>query len=192
MLRLPELAAVVGGVVVCQRLVYLFGRYAEVQSHGDGSAQVGNVVCSNELCAHAVPRFIYILAPLDMQEGRTALYPCLHVGDSLTAHHESPFLGHLAQIVVQRIQENLSATPAQVVIEFAFGALHALKRAEPKQVRPSHIGDESVVGLHQRAQETYLSGMIGSRLHHRQVVFVGQTKQCAGYSYVVVQVALGV
>ena len=179
-------------MVVCQRLVYLLGRYAEVQSHGDGSTQVGNVVCSNELCAHAVPRFIYILAPLDMQEGRTALYPCLHVGDSLTAHHESPLFGHLPQIIVQRIQENLSATPAQVVVEFAFGALHALKRAEPKQVCPSHIGDESVVGMHQRAQETYLAGVIGSRLHHRQVVFVGQAKQRAWYSYMVVQVALGV
>ena len=70
--------------------------------------------------------------------------------------------------------------------------LYSIKRTEAEQVGTSHIGDEAIVGVYQRAQEGNLSRMIGPSLHHSQVMVPSQSEQGAWYTYVVVQVALGI
>ena len=54
---------------------------------------------------------------------------------------------HLGKEWIVGIAEDGAIVGKEVVVEFLFGALHALKRAKPFQMRTTDIGDESVVGF---------------------------------------------
>lgn len=68
--------------------------------------------------------------------------------------------GHSGQILIISIQEYASSVLGNIVVQFSLGILHALKTAEPKQVRLADIRDKTIVRLADLDQFSMSSGWL--------------------------------
>ena len=139
-----------------------------------------------------MPGLCLIRPPTKLHKGGTSGYCGLHIGFAACAveHIEAPFFGHLPQIIILRVQEDELAAGLQIIIKLALGALDTLKRAKTLQMGTAHIGDQTAVGLGKTAKLRNLAWMVGSSLHHGQIVFGTQAKEGQGHSDMVVEIAL--
>ena len=78
----------------------------------------------------------------------------------------------------------------QIVIEFAFGVNHALKRAKAFKVCATYVCNQSTVCIYNLRQFCNFSRVICSRFNHSNGVFCRQSQQGFGHTNVVVKVAL--
>lgn len=144
--RYLQLAAVVARHIPSQGMVNLFVGHAEMRPNGDGGEHVVEVVGADELCLHLVPSSVLAgrggsrsLAPSKLQVGRAAHYLasdadvwavglCVSQGFDVGA----VVAEHLFKVLVVLVDEHeaLRFVLLHVIVEFGFGAHHALKRAE--------------------------------------------------------------
>ena len=107
----------------------LFGRHAEVQTHGSRREGVGRIVRPDELRLHLLPLAAF-RPPAQFEERgaahRLAFHAVALAGQAVGLGGQS--CGNAVQMFVVGIQENAAAgLAAQVVVEFAFGVHHALE-----------------------------------------------------------------
>ena len=198
--RLAEFRSAVARTIVTQGMVYLLGRYVKAQTDGDGCQGVLQVVGPNQLCLHLVQCSGGLL-PMQSEERRTIHHLTAHI--PLARHFGVGATGQIAAqrgkigVVEVKQDERLFSTrhlttPADVRIQFGFRAHDPLKRTEAFQVGFADIGDQPTIGVDDVAQHRNLSGMVGARFHHRDVVRRREAQQGERHTDVIVQVALGV
>ena len=192
-LRLRPLAAVVRRAVRLECLHRRLRGNAEVSAHRDGRQRIGQVVGPDELRLHRVP-FAAVHAEAEREEGPVARQLALHLRTrarcAVGKRVES--FGRRAEVRVVDVQEHQAlGLRREVAVEFRLRLHHALKRAEARQVRCAHVGDEAAVGRHDFAEESNLPGVVRPRFHHGHLVVGAQAEQGEGHADVVVEVALG-
>ena len=80
----------------------------------------------------------------------------------------------------------------QIVIEFALGAHHALKRAEALQVSPPHIGNETTGRLHVIYQALNVARVRSAHLHYGYLMLWRQPQQRLRHAYIIIIIGFGV
>ena len=77
---------------------------------------------------------------------------------------------HLLQVGIIFVLEDGAVMLDEEVIQFGFGAHDSFEGAESLEVRPSDIGDETVVGFGYVHEFFDVPGMRGSHLDNRHLV----------------------
>ena len=100
---------------------------------------------------------------------------------------------HLTQKRVVGIDkdESVGASHLHKIIEFGLGPHHPFKTAEALQMCFPHIGDESKIRLCDVDERADVARMTRSHLHNSQFVFAGKPQQRLGYTYIIIEIALG-
>ena len=109
---LAELAAVVGGYIFLQSLVYECRLYAEVQAHGYCGENIGQIIGTDEVCLHGVPLCLRLAIPADAEHGIALRYLSLHVWHGFYVALRS----HVCKVGVLGVQECEAASGLQVIV----------------------------------------------------------------------------
>ena len=164
----PLRTAVVGQVggdgVADARLVHV-----EVAADGDRRGDVGAVVGSFEAVFHSVA-----------QCGRIVLH-----GQRIAPD------GHRHERIVVAGDECAASVFGEIVVELAFAALHPFGTAETCEVGVSDVGDQSVVGFGDGAEQGDLAAGARAHLHDAELRVAGHREKRERQTDVVVEVAAG-
>ena len=143
----------------------------------------------------SMPRGILVCSPLYFQEGRTIFYLRLNIRIHLQLRLfckriASTLTCHLAKVLIVTIQEDSLTSVCQIIIEFTFCSLYAIKRSKAFKMSTSHICYKSIVCLNHSAQELYLPRMICPSFNNGNLVFWTYSKQRAWHSDMIIQIPL--
>lgn len=200
--RFFELGTIVLWHIVAQSMIYLLGRDAKISADGSSSKGVVDVVRADKVGLNE----FRVLSP-EFRARLCTRFPTesevrIAYGD-LTADGEIGPLGRTAvaykmevvsdavEIGVVVMDEHHTAwARAQEIVKLALGSYDAFERAEALEVRLAHIGDDAVVGFHNVDKGLYLTWVVGSHLHHCNIVLRTELQQCFGHANMVVEITL--
>ena len=101
------------------------------------------------------------------------------------------FGGHARQDFVVRRDEGVAAVRRVEVDQFALAAANPLRSAETFEVRQADVGQDAVVRLGDRCQQSQFAAGARAHLHHAELRVAGHGEQRQRHADVVVEVAAG-
>ena len=203
-----HLRAVVCGDIFLQSCTDFLSIHAKVDTNGDGSKKVVDVVGSNKLCLNLMPlgaaTFLFKghqwLSPTELQEGvafddlsRDTAVPVVRVSGVGSNPYFFIVPNLIHEVFVVCIDENETFfLCTKEIVEFAFGLDNAFKRTKALQMGPAYIGNQTTGGLCRFCQCLDVARMTGPHLDDSYLMLACQSEQCLGNTYVVIEVALSV
>ena len=174
-----ELRAAVAGGVAGEGFVDALGSYVEVETDGDRCESVGEVVVPDEVSLYATLLDAEGGAgPGEVKEeliaragGSLSDDTCFGIGTIVDAVDT---FAHLLERLVFGTEEDDTLACAEAVIELALGAAYPFDGAEALEVRPTDVGDESVVGLGDGAELIDVSRLAGAHLDESKLMLWGE------------------
>ena len=174
-----ELGAAVAGSVAGEGFVNALGSYVKVKGDGDRSECVGKVVVPDEVSLYAMLLDAKGGAgPGEVEEELIARAwgglpddTCLGIGAVVDTIDT---FAHLLERLVFGTEEDDTLACAEAIIELALGAAYPFDGAEALEVRPTDVGDESVVGLGDGAELIDVPRLAGTHLDESKLMLWGE------------------
>ena len=170
-----ELRAAVAGGVADEGFVDTLGSYVEVKADGDRCESVGEVVVPDEVSLYGTLLDAEGGAgPREVKEeliaragGSLPDDTCLGVGAIVDAIDT---FAHLLERLVFGTEEDDTLACTEAFIELALSAAYPFDGAEALEVRPTDVGDESVVGLGDGAELINVPRLAGAHLDESKLM----------------------
>ena len=155
------------------------GSYVEVKSDGDGCKSVSEVVVPDEVSLYGTLLNAKGGAgPEEVEEELVARAwgglpddTCLGIGAVVDTIDT---FAHLLERLVFGTEEDDALACSEAVIELALSAAYPFDGAEALEVRPTDVGDESVVGLGDGAELIDVSRLAGAHLDESKLMLWGE------------------
>ena len=167
--RSDALRAVVVGNIAGDGVADAFVGNVEIVSHGDGGRDVEPVVAAFQMVFDAVGQRCGVI-----------------FGGQRIA-----FGGHARQDFVVGRNEGVASVRREEVEQFALAAANPLRSAEAFEVRQADVGQDAVVRLGDRCQQSQFAAGARAHLHHAELRVAGHGEQRQRHADVVVEVAAG-
>ena len=177
-----ELGAAVAGSVAGEGFVDTLGSYVEVKADGDRCKSVSEVVVPDEVSLYGTLLDAKGGAgPGEVEEELIARawggFPddtCLGIGTIVDAVDT---FAHLLERLVFGTEEDDTPACTEAFIELALGAAYPFDGAEALEVRPTDVGDESVVGLGDGAELIDVPRLAGAHLDESKLMLWGEAQE---------------
>ena len=177
-----ELRTTVTGRVAGEGFVDTLGSYVEVKADGDRCKSVSEVVVPDEVSLYGTLLDAEGGAgPGEVEEeliaragGSLPDDTCFGIGTIVDAVDT---FAHLLERLVFGTEEDDTLACAEAVIELALGAAYPFDGAEALEVRPTDVGDESVVGLGDGAELIDIPRLAGAHLDESKLMLWGETQE---------------
>lgn len=174
-----ELGAAVTGGVAGEGFVDTLGSYVEVKSDGDRCKSVSEVVVPDEVSLYGTLLDAKGGAgPGEVKEeliarawGSLPDDTCLGIGAVVDTIDT---FAHLLERLVFGTEEDDTLACAEAIIELALSATYPFDGAEALEVRPTDVGDESVVGLGDGAELIDVPRLAGAHLDESKLMLWGE------------------
>ena len=177
-----ELGATVAGGVAGEGFVDTLGSYVKVKADGDRSECVSEVVVPDEVSLYGTLLDAEGGAgPGEVEEELVASAwgglpddTCFGIGAVVDTVDT---FAHLLERLVFGTEEDDPLAGAEAIIELALGAAYPFDGAEALEVRPTDVGDESVVGLCDGAELIDIPRLAGAHLDEGKLMLWGETQE---------------
>ena len=192
-----ELRATVTGGVAGEGFVDTLGSYVEVKADGDRCKSVSEVVVPDEVSLYGTLLDAEGRAgPGEVEEeliarawGSLPDDTCLGIGAVVDTVDT---FAHLLERLVFGTEEDDTLACAEAIIELALGTAYSFDGAEALEVRPTDVGDESVVGFGDGAELIDIPRLAGAHLDESKLMLWGEAQEGQGDTDMIIEVALGI
>ena len=190
--RFDKLAAAVRRRVGLDGFHHALERNLEIIADGQGGHHIVGIVVADQVgCDRHGLSFVLHFHGQERRLGRGGQDADTLLLDPVAAGAEARTeRNHLAKIRIVGIVEDHTALLAEVVVQFSFCLLDALKRAEALQVGLAHGRDQAAGGLGNLRERRNLAGCAGAHFHDGHLRMLVEAEQRERHADVVVEVGL--